>query len=374
MNEKFRRWIGPAAALFALVGVYWLRQVLFPIVTGLFFAYLLSPVQHALVKRKVPSALASALCVLAMMLAAAVYAGLMFPPLVSEVMALVDRLPKMVDAIADPLARLGVPVPRSMKALFIQAKELLDGVMTDGGGAAAGQIGGHLTAASALVGNVLGRLLTVFGWIGKLLLVPFFAFYFLEDLDRVLANLGRLVPPKFRPGVFEVARRVDRMMAGFLRGQLSVSLVLAVVYSVGLSVMGVNFAVFLGILTGLVNFVPYAGLTLGGALSLLSVVVEGGSTSQLLMVAGLYILVNVVDGLVITPRLLGGSVGLSAPFVIAAVLIFGSVFGFIGVLLAVPLMSTARIVIAMLFETYELQIAADDEKSLENQASIELSK
>lgn len=358
MNEYFRRWIGPATALLLLGSVYWLRQVLFPIVTGLFFAYLLSPVQHALVKRRVPTSVASGLCVFALVLVVGLYASLMLPPLIGEVMALIEKLPDLVDKAAEPLSRLGIRIPRSMKAVLAQAKALVDDLSMDSAGAAQNP----LTAASSIVQSVFGRAMWALSWAVQLLLVPFFTFYFLDEFDHVIDVGKRLIPPRVRPFAFEAARRVNIMMAGFLRGQLVVSLVLAVVYSVGLSLLGVKFSVFLGILTGLINFVPYAGLTVGGALSLLSVLVEGGSGTQALLVLGLFLLVNVLDGLLITPKLLGGSVGLSAPFVIAAVLIFDSVFGFIGVLLAVPLMSTARIVLAMLFDSYEQQLAVDEEK------------
>jgi predicted PurR-regulated permease PerM len=190
------------------------------------------------------------------------------------------------------------------------------------------------------------------GVLVNVLLVPVFVFYFLRDFDTLKQRPLALVPPRWRDFVIARARRVDTVVGHWVRGQLEVALILAVLYAGGLSLAGVRLGVIIGIVTGLLNIVPYVGAATGMVLSTLMVLVGGGGLDELGAVALVFAVVQVLEGYVLTPRLVGARVGLSPVAVIIALLVFGSLFGLLGLLLAVPTTAALAVILEDALRAY----------------------
>jgi predicted PurR-regulated permease PerM len=172
--------------------------------------------------------------------------------------------------------------------------------------------------------------------VGYLVLVPVALYYLLVDARRLSLWAASLVPPRLRPSVFGFARECDDLLSHYLRGQVMVMLALAAYYTLALLLLGFDLAVPVGLFTGLAIFVPYLGYGVGLVLALLAGVLQFGPATGVLMVAAVYGLGQVLESFVLTPRWVGERIGLSPLAVIFALLAFGQLLGFVGVLIALP--------------------------------------
>ena len=186
----------------------------------------------------------------------------------------------------------------------------------------------------------------------SLFLIPILTFYLLRDWDYIVAHIGALVPESNRDTVFGLARETDDMLGAFLRGQLLVMLALAVLYSVGLSIAGLKFAIAIGVVSGLVSFVPYLGFIFGMALASLTVVLEPNPLWPMVGVVLTFTIAQMLEGTVLTPKLVGDRIGLHPVLVIFAIAAGGQLFGFFGVLLALPAAAVLSVMVRFAFNRY----------------------
>jgi predicted PurR-regulated permease PerM len=235
-----------------------------------------------------------------------------------------------------------------------------------------GDLRSQLPDAAKIGGAIIGSVSALFVLLGTLI-VPIFALYLLGDFDRIVARAALLVPRRWEPGITRLAREVraallvprrwapavDEVMreihttlGRYVRGQLLTCLVLACLYAGGLSATGVRLAVPIGVLTGLLAFVPYAGLILGTMLGSLMALLDWQGPGQIAGVLVVMTTVGVLDGMVITPRIVGGSVGLKPLEVLLTMMAAGTLFGFLGVLLAVPIGAVVKILLQRAVAAY----------------------
>jgi len=203
--------------------------------------------------------------------------------------------------------------------------------------------------------KLLGGLTTsgaaVMGWLANLLLMPLITFYLMRDWKRMVERLRELVPRPLEPTVTRLVRESDAVLGSFLRGQMSVVLALAAMYATGLSLAGLKFGMLIGIVAGLVSFVPYLGPVVGIGGGLVSAIVSGGDIwINVGLVLAVFMVGQVIESFILTPKLVGESIGLHPVAVIFAVLAGGQLFGFFGVLLALPV---AAVVLVLLRHTHE---------------------
>jgi predicted PurR-regulated permease PerM len=196
---------------------------------------------------------------------------------------------------------------------------------------------------------------TVTGTVSALinaLVIPILAYYLLVEFDDILARLAEWLPQRHREYIVEKAHTADRLISGFLRGQVLVATILGLLYGVGFTVLGIDFAIGVGFLAGVMALVPYLGniVALGSALSLC--ILEFGFDWHALGVLGWYVVVQNLEGFVLTPRIIGSSVGLHPGVVIVALLIGGDLLGFLGLLIAVPAAAVAKVFIDELLQAY----------------------
>ncbi len=333
----FPRWV-VVVVVIALVGLvfYALRGVLTPVFFAFLIAYMLDPVVDWFERRGIPRA-AGIVILLTVVLGALAIALLFAVPAISrDVTAFAAELPGALQRLlvrAEPtLTELGIPVPRSVDEVFTQFD--VDGA------ALADKAAGP---AGVVLGWVLGGTMSLLGALAGLVIIPVFAFYLLHDFDRMTAAIHELVPPNWRPFVVDVASEVDMVLGEFVRGQLIVMLLLAILYAVAYALIGVRLALVIGLVAGLLSFIPYVGGAAALGMALLMGLIDWRGPMPLVWVTVAYALIQVLEGFVITPRVVGEKVGLAPIWVLFALMVGAELFGFLGVLLALPAAAVIKI-------------------------------
>ena len=186
----------------------------------------------------------------------------------------------------------------------------------------------------------------------SLFLVPIITFYLLRDWDNIMSHLSALIPSQQRTTILQLANDTDEVLGAFLRGQLLVMLALAAIYSLGLSLVGLKFAIAIGVVSGLVSFVPYLGFVFGIGLAGLTVALEPNPLWQMIGVVATFTIAQLLEGSFLTPKLVGDRIGLHPVIIIFAVAAGGQLFGFFGILLALPAAAVLSVVVRFAYDRY----------------------
>jgi predicted PurR-regulated permease PerM len=329
-------------AAVAIVLLWLLGPVLTPFVIGAVLAYALHPAVEQLAARRVPRLLAVVLVEVAALVALAALVLLIVPILSKELPLLNEQLPLLVERInrvVSPwLAKMGIPVslePGNLREFLVK---YLD-ANWDAGLAAA--------ISSARIGGSI--VVTVVGYV---ILVPVVLFYLLADWPFYVLRAIALVPPRLRERVASFTHDCDVVLGQYLRGQLLVMLMMAAFYSVGLALFGFELAVPVGVFTGLAIFVPYVGFGIGMLLALLAGALQFTGWYGPIAVLVVYGIGQIVEGLFLTPKMVGQRIGMSTLTVIFALFAFGHLFGFVGVLIALPASALIAVATARLRASY----------------------
>ena len=317
-----------------------LAVVLVPLFLAFLLAYALDPFVDRLEAMRVPRPLGAILVMLGIAGLVTVLLVYAVPLFVDEVRDASSALPEQIRALqarVEPwfATRLHVKLPHSIGDL---EKALTAQLQSDNA---------YDNARSFLFGTI--------GYVGvalSALIVPVFALYLLIDFDRIVARVGQLVPRRWSPPISDVAHQIHKTLSGYVRGQLTANIVLAALYATGLRVVDIRLAVPIGVLTGMLAFVPYVGFAIGLLLAMSMAILDWQGPGTLLGVMAVMGGVQVIDAMVITPRIVGRSVGLAPLEVILTMMAAGSLFGFLGVLLAVPLGAVFKILIQRAVKAY----------------------
>lgn len=331
-----RRGLTWAALALPVLWLLWLlTPVLTPFIVAAVLAYALHPAVEMLAARRVPRVIAVAAIEVVAMAALLALLLLVVPIVSKELPLLREQVPptvaKLDQRLAPWLAQLGIKVSLDVGSIKALVAKLLDANLESWIDAA---------LSSARIG---GSVLLAF--IGNAFLMPVVLFYLLMDWSPLVERLQGLVPPRMRPSAQGFLDECDGVLGQYLRGQLMVMGVLAVYYSAALAIAGFDLALPVGIFTGLAIFIPYLGFGLGLALALLAGGLQFASWYGVIAVAVVYGAGQVMEGLFLTPRLVGERIGLNPLAVIFALLAFGHLFGFVGVLIALPV--SALILVAL---------------------------
>lgn len=342
-HDTSRRW-QMLAITAAIVYVFWLLSpMLMPFAFAGMLAYMGDPLAHRLQRLGLGRTLAVTI-VFVVLLLLTIGALLLLIPLISrQVDNLVQNLPRYVDWV------------RNTAMPWLQAKLHLDPRAFDTGELMAqlkehiGSIGG---AASAVLGEISRSSLGVVLWLTNLVLIPVVAFYLLRDWDRLVSWIDRMLPRSIEPTIAHLAREADSVLGAFVRGQLLVMLALGIFYGAALTIMGLSVGPLIGMVAGLLSFVPYLGFIVGFGSALIAALVQYGDWNHVLLVVGIFTAGQLLEGYVLVPRLVGEKIGLHPVAVIFSVLAGGYLFGFLGVLLALPAASVILVVLRYLTERY----------------------
>ena len=327
----------------ALTGwvLYLLAPILTPFVAAALLAYVGDPIADRLQKLRLPRTLA----VVAVFILTFLFLGLLVllvgPLIRSQVGALLEALP----TIAAQVEKVWLPWIATTFDMQL-GEDVGFGPFLARYSELAGDWGGKVLMGVAESGGALAAAVI------SLFLVPILTFYLLRDWDYIVARLGSLVPLSQRDTVFGLARDADDMLGAFLRGQLLVMIALATIYSLGLSLVGLKFAVAIGVVAGLVSFVPYLGLVFGIAMASLTVVLEPEPLWQLGGVLATFTIAQMIEGSILTPKLVGDRIGLHPVIIIFAVAAGGQLFGFFGILLALPAAAVLSVLVRFAYDRY----------------------
>jgi len=323
-DKRALAWLAALAALVLLLDV--LAAVLLPFVAGMAIAYFLDPVADRLEKAGMGRTLATSVIVGAFFVVVVGALVLLFPLLQAQVVGLVALLPDAVEKVRAWAAPL---VERLKADLPPDAMQQLT--------AAAGTYAG---TAVKWAGEILGGLwkggVAFFSVLSLIVITPVVAFYLLRDWDRIIERLDSYLPRDAAPAIREQMRAIDTTIAGFVRGQASVCLALAVWYGVALTLVGLKSGLLVGLGAGAISFIPYLGAATGLAVAVAIAWVQFAAWPMVAAVAAVFVVGQLAESYVLTPRLVGGRIGLHPVWIIFALLAGGALFGFTGVLLAVP--------------------------------------
>lgn len=319
-QEQVRYWgIGAAVALFAL---WFLGPVLLPFVTGMAIAYFLDPIADRLERAGFSRAIATTIITASALVGLLVLLLILIPLLGRQIEALVAAAPGYVSQIQALIADRFPEMVNDDSAIRQGLASVLEFIRSRGG-----------QLANALLQSAFSLLdFAIF-----IVVAPVVAFYMLLDWDRMIATVDSWIPRDHLETVRTLAREVDSVLAGFVRGQMTVCMVLGSFYAIALMIVGLQFGVVVGLIAGLLTFIPYVGSVIGGVLSIGLALFQFWDTPQwILAVAIIFVIGQTFEGNFLTPKLVGNSVGLHPVWLMFALSAFGTLMGFTGMLVAVP--------------------------------------
>ena len=328
LASKFRWWlIGATLILF----IYLLSPILAPFIAAAIIAYICNPLVNRIctinMGKLTPNRTAATLSVMLILLAAILLLLLIVIPLLQkELLLVIERLPQYG---ANLRKNFEPWLMHNLGLTFDFDIPKLQKILTENWKTAGGFVGTLMLTVSKHGAAILS-------WFVNLLLVPLVLFYMLRDWHEMLESISALIPRRMLSKTKQIASEVDEVLAQFLRGQLTVMLIMSIFYAVGLSLAGLDLAMPIGILSGLLGFVPYLGITTGAILATLSGLLEFNSVNQLIPIFIVFTIGQLLENMWLTPTLVGDRIGLHPAVVIFALLAGGQLFGFTGVLLALP--------------------------------------
>lgn len=337
------RWQWLAVALVGGVLIYLLAPALTPFAIAALFAYLWDPVVDRLERLGLSRNFSVSLVFLLIIVALIAIILLVIPFTERQIAKFLDQLPRWlawIQAEAQPQLekRFGLTLDFADPNKLI---EMLKGHWREAGG-----------VATAVLAKVSKSGLTVLGWVAQLVLIPVVTFYLLRDWDVLVSRVNELLPRTIEPTISRLARESDEVLGAFLRGQLSVMLSLGTLYAIGLWAIGIDVGPLIGMIAGLISFVPYLGAIVGVGMALIAAVVQYQDWAHVFMVLAVFGVGQTIEGYVLVPKLVGDKIGLHPVAVIFAILAGGELFGFLGVLLALPAAAVAMVLLRFLHERY----------------------
>jgi predicted PurR-regulated permease PerM len=316
--------------------------VLTPFAAGFVLTYLLAPGVDWMTRHKTPRAVAALIVILLSALALLGLLLILIPLIQREIIALQAQFPALINKLNQDVA------PRVNRWFGTEIRfdgETLRALLAD-------KVSGQSDLIASLIDHARAGVMALIGWIGTLFLVPVVLFYALLDYHRFVARFEAMIPRRWHDAAMSMLKEIDALLANFLRGQLAVMGILAAYYAIGLSIARFQGALPIGILTGLLVFIPYLGFGLGLTLALLAAQLQFGNAYGFIAVAIVYGLGQIFESFFLTPKLVGHSIGMHPLAVIFALLAFGQVFGFFGVLLALPASAVLMVGLARVRRAY----------------------
>ncbi|KJV10290.1 membrane protein [Elstera litoralis] len=327
--RKWRWMIG--FGLLGLLIVWQITPVLLPFVAGAGIAYFLDPTVDWLERRGVGRGVGTLLTIVSFFLACLLILLLFVPILQGQAVELAQRLPTLLTTIQE---RVNLWLVDAQRDFGVSDADVIN--LRAAAGADAGKALGYV---AQFVGNLLVGGLAVVNILSLVFVTPVVAFYLLRDWDLIVTKIDSWLPLSAAETIREQAREIDAILSGFARGQALLCLSLGVLYAIGLRSVGLDFGIIIGLLAGLLSFIPFVGVFVGGVTAVGLAVLQFDSWLPVILVAGVFGVGQILEGYVLQPWLVGDRVRLHPVWIIFALLAGGTLFGFLGVLMAVPVMA-----------------------------------
>jgi predicted PurR-regulated permease PerM len=337
LSKQAKYW-GAAAVLF--LAILWLMgDVILPFVVGGALAYFLDPVADRLQRLGLSRVMATTVITICAILLVVLLVLSIIPSLISQLTALVNSAPQIA--------------ARMQAFLLERFPELSDSTSTARQTLA--QIASAIQARGAELANgLLTSALSILNAVIFIVVVPVVTFYLILDWDKLIARVDHLIPRDHAPVVRTIATDINTVIAGFVRGQVSVCLILGTFYAVALMIAGLQYGMIVGAIAGAITFIPYVGSLVGGILAVgLALFQFWGDWMSIGIVAAIFAIGQFVEGNILTPKLVGQSVGLHPVWLLFALSVFGALFGFVGMLVAVPVAAAIGVITRFGLTQYE---------------------
>ena len=341
LERQVAFWI---VALAVLVGLLWLlSDILLPFVAGMALAYLLDPIARRAERLGIGRAVSALVIVTSFIVVLVVLTMMVAPVLSDQVAAFLDNLPGY-------LARL-------QSLVFDPSRPWLAKIFGERLPDASKSLGGLVTQSSGWIAGFLASLWSggraVFSVLSLLVITPVVAFYLLCDWDRLIATVDGWIPLPHRETVRGLAREIHDAIGGFVRGQAVICLILAVFYAIGLTLTGLNSGFLIGLLTGLASFIPYVGALTGFLVAIIVAIAQfWPNLTAILLVVGVFVIGQGLEGYILSPKLVGAKVGLHPVWLMFSLIAFGYLFGFVGLLIAIPLAASIGVLLRFALRKY----------------------
>ena len=343
MITDAQKWLWFSGLVFTGWLLYLLAPVLAPFVAGALLAYLGDPITDKLEARKLSRTVAVSIVFAVMLLFGALLLLIILPLLQEQISSLFRRLPQIINWLQSDL----LPTIANTLGLEIEAVDL-------------GIIQNKLTENWRDVGSILGLILgkvshsgqVFITWLAYLVLVPVVTFYLLRDWDILVEKTYGLIPRRYAKTVSRLTKECDSVLSEFLRGQLIVMFALGCIYSIGLFMVGLEFALLIGMMAGLVSFVPYLGAIVGIGVAGIVGFMQFHDIFHLVLIGIVFGVGQAIEGMLLSPLLVGDRIGLHPVAVIFAVMAGGQLFGFFGVLLALPVAAVIKVLLGFVHQHY----------------------
>ncbi len=342
--DDSQKWMLLASAIALAVLLYLLSPILTPFFVSALFAYLGDPLVDRLEARKLSRTFSVVIVFVILFLVVTLLLLLLVPMLEHQISYLIGNFPKYIDIVQTrflPLLANKLGLDPDVFDLN-NMKQVLNQNLKQAGG-----------LAVMVFSSVTQSGMAMLAWVANLVLIPVVTFYLLRDWDILVARIDELLPRKYQPLIARLARESDDVLAAFLRGQFMVMLALGAVYSIGLWIGGLKLALLIGMMAGLVSFVPYLGFILGIIAASIAMLLQSQELMQLIPVFIVFGVGQALEGMVLTPMLVGDRIGLHPVAVIFAVLAGGQLFGFVGILLALPVAAVLAVLLRHAHERYK---------------------
>lgn len=346
MFAQTNRWLWLAVLLLLGWLIYCLSPILSPFLVGILLAYLGDPLVDALERRGLSRTWAVVVVFSLFTLLCLILLLVLVPMLGRQLMHLYELAPRGLDWL-QMTALPWVQAQFGLKEDFWRFDQLKSAITAN--------LGSTRDVVAVLISQATTSGLALMAWLANLLLIPVVCFYLLRDWDLIMGKLRRLLPRRQEPVIVGLLVECHEVIGAFLRGQLLVMLALALVYSVGLMLVGVELGLLIGVLSGLASIVPYMGFVVGIGAALIAVLFQSGlDPYPLLGVVAVFSVGQLLEGMLLTPMLVGDRIGLHPVAVIFAILAGGQLFGFTGVLLALPVAAVIMVLLRHVHELYKL--------------------
>ena len=342
MSRTQRMWIWLGLFAFTILALYVINEILLPFLIGIAIAYFLDPVADRLQRAGCSRMLATSLITTIFFGVVVLLILLIYPLVLDQTLAFAHKVPSLIEAFMKRIE----PYTEDLRRAF--PAERMDG-LEDAGKSFIGTVAAWF---GRLVRGIWAGGLALFNAVSIVLITPVVAFYLLRDWDIIVAKIDSWLPREFAPTIRGLMAEIDTTIAGFVRGVGTVVLFLATVYGVGLTLVGLEFGLMVGLVSGFLSFIPYVGALFGVTVALIIALVQFGDWLHIALVLAVFGFGQLIESFYLTPRLVGEKVGLHPVWVIFALMVGGLLMGFTGVLLAIPIAATIGVLVRFFLGHY----------------------
>ncbi len=342
-NPKAHLYFWSITAVLLIAFVWIFKSVLTPFVLGIAIAYLLNPVVNKIVKLKIPRLVAVLILLVIFFIFTTVVIILAAPPLYREAVALANNVPEYIDKIMALLEPYLLIAQEKLGGDYISHVQTM---LKDNAGK-------FLQISGGVAGGIASGWQAVIGTATTVILTPLVAFFMMQEWPKITKWIDDLIPRKHEKTIKSLLKDMDAKVSGFVRGQITVAFFLGVIYALSLTIAGLNYGFLIGISAGFLSIIPLVGSTLGLVVSVVVAWFQMGDWGFVGLIAGIFIIGQLVEGNILTPKLVGDSVGLHPLWVLFALMAGGGLFGIVGMLLAVPVAAVVGVLLSFAILEYK---------------------